>query len=256
MRTRPWSALVRVPTTSGDVWFKEAAPALAFEPALTEFLAARRPDCTPSVIATEGPRMLTADAGMSFRTLLEEERSGPSWEKIVRLYAELQIELADTVDALLAMSVPDSRPETFGRPLNGPVPLTLIHEEVHDGNVFVRDGRPVFIDWAEASVSHPFAGMINTLRRAVDVLGYEPGSPRILAIRDAYLEPWTRYAPLDELRDLFAAGYALGALVRAATWERVILPLPATAREDYEHNIGAWREIYEEAVREPAALGA
>jgi Phosphotransferase enzyme family len=256
VRTRPWSALVRVPTADGDVWFKEAAPSLAFEPALTELLAHRRPDCVPQVLAAEGARMLTADAGTQLRELISTGGPAPSWEEIVGLYAELQIELADSVDGLLAMGAPDSRPGTLGRRLGGPVPLTLIHEEVHDGNVFVRDRRPVFIDWAEASVSHPFAGMINTLRRAVDVLGCEPGSPPILAIRDAYLEPWTCYAPLDELRDLFTAGYAFGAIVRAATWERVILPLPAEAREDYEHNIGAWREIYDEAVREPTALGA
>jgi hypothetical protein len=200
--------------------------------------------------------MLTAEAGTQLRTLIEERRPAPSWEEIVRLYAGLQIELAASVEAVLALGVPDSRPQTLGHRLEGPVPLTLIHEEVHDGNVFVRDGRPVFIDWAEASVSHPFAGMINTLRRAVDVFGCEPGAEPILAVRDAYLEPWTRYAPLDELRGVFTAGYAFGALARAATWERVIAPLAPEEREEYERFPGVWREIYEDAVREPAALGA
>ena len=142
LRTRPWSALIRVPTEEGDVWFKESARSSDFEPALTAFLAERRPDCVPAVIAAEGARMLTADAGPSVRTLVEEQRPAPAWEEIVALYGELQIELADAVEQFLLLGVPDSRPETLGHPVGGSLPLTLIHEEVHDGNVHVLDGRP------------------------------------------------------------------------------------------------------------------
>ena len=63
MLARAWSAVVRVPTTDGEAWFKEDPPSLAFEPALTAALAPRRPDILPEVIAFEGPRLLTRDAG-------------------------------------------------------------------------------------------------------------------------------------------------------------------------------------------------
>jgi Phosphotransferase enzyme family len=231
-----------VPTAEGDAWFKESAPAGAYEAALTQLLAARRPDCIPEVLAAEGARLLTASAGPSAREVPEQV----VWEEIVRLYAELQIELADTVDEVLALGVPDSRPQTLGHPVPGPLPITLIHEEVQDGNVHLRDGRPVFIDWAEASVSHPFAGMTNTLRIVSWRSGWEPGSPEVLRLRDAYLEPWTRFAPLDELYGIFAEGYALGALARAASWERIGDPEKADA----------WREIHAEACGAEARLGA
>jgi hypothetical protein len=252
LRTRPWSAVVRVPTAEGDAWFKEAAPALGFEPALTELLATRRPDCVPEVIAAEGPRLLTKSAGPSAREL----GSQPDWEPVVRLYAEVQTELVDSLDELLGLGVPDSRPEALGHPVRGPIPPSLIHEEIHDGNVHFRDDGPVFIDWAEASVSHPFAGLTNTLRIVSWRSEWEPGGPEVLRLRDAYLEPWTRYAAMDELREIFAEGYALGALARAATWERVLEPLDETAREDYPHNVDAWREIYAEACGPEARLGA
>ena len=225
---------------------------LAFEPALTALLAGRWPDSIPAVLAADGLRMLTADAGPSVR----DRPEGVAWEEIVASYAELQIALAPALDELLALGVPDSRPETLGHPIEGPVPLTLIHEEVHDGNVHLRGGRPVFIDWAEASVSHPFAGMTNTLRMVSWRAGWEPGGSEVLRVRDAYLEPWTRYAPIDELRAIFADGYALGALARAATWERILAPLSPDAREDYPHNVEAWREIYAEAIGPAARLGA
>ena len=242
LRLRPWSGLIRVPTADGDAWFKESAPADTYEAALTELLAARRPDCIPEVLAAEGARLLTASAGPSAREVPEQV----DWEEIVRLYAELQIELADSVDELLALGVPDSRPETLGHPVPGPVPITLIHEEVQDGNVHIRDGRHVFIDWAEASVSHPFAGLTNTLRIVSWRCGWEPGDPAVLRLRDTYLEPWTRFAPLDELRALFADGYALGALARTTTWERI---------GDAE-KVAAWRDIYAEAIGPDARLGA
>src|SRR5689334_4399697 len=135
LRTRPWSALIRVPTADGVVWFKESAPCDAYEPALTELLAARRPDSVPRVLAAENPRMLTADTGPSMRELVNEQRPTPSWEEIVALYAALQLELAAAVDELLALGVPDSRPESLGHPVRGSLPMTLIHEEVHEGNV-------------------------------------------------------------------------------------------------------------------------
>jgi len=218
---------------------------------LTTLLFARRPDCTPQVIASEGLRMLTADAGPAARDLDE----GIDWAEIVALYAELQIELASEADELFALGVPDSRPDTLGHRVSGSLPMTLIHEEVHDGNVHMRDGRPVFIDWAEASVSHPFAGLTNTLRIVSWRSEWEPGGPEVLRLRDAYLEPWTRFAPLQELRTTFAEGYALGALARAATWTRILDALPPPVREDYPHNIEAWREIYAEACTAEGRLG-
>lgn len=255
-RLRPWSAIARVPTAEGNVWFKESAPSLAFEPTLTIDLARRWPHCLPEVLHAEGTRMLTRDAGQQLRVLLEAGERAPSWEEIVTLYAELQLELAPDAESL---PVPDSRPETLAAKygaedlldqLGSVVPLSLVHEEVHDGNVFVRDGRPVFIDWAEASFAHPFCGLVNTLRAI--------GPARALPIRDCYLGTWTAFAPLPELREMFAAAYALGCLCRAATWERVVAPLPedSEARLEYTHNAHAWLEIYAEARHRPDRLGA
>ena len=237
-----------MPTVDGDVWFKEAAPPLAFEPALTVFLAQRRPDVSPEVIAAEGARLLTRDVGPQVRVLEEADDPAPAWEETVQLYARLQIELVGEVERLLALGVPDSRPAALGKTLDGPVPPSLIHEEVHDGNVFVRDGRAVFIDWAEASVSHPFAGLVNTLRMFAWRRGFEGGEPEVLRLRDAYLQVWSGFASLGELRDVFQRAYAFGALARAATWERLLLRLPPDEREDFEHNIGAWHEIHADVV--------
>jgi len=53
----------------------------------------------------------------------------------------------------------------------------------------------------------------------------EPGGPDLLRYRDLYLEPWTGFAPLPELRRLFSHAYSLGTLCRALTWHRLISSL-------------------------------
>ena len=102
------------------------------------------------------------------------------------------------------------------------VPAGVVHQEAHDGNVFVRDGGAVFIDWAESSVTHPFLGPLLPLRSATERLGYEPGSREVERLRDAYLEPFTRFAPAAELRRAFALAYLLAPIGRAQVWQRIL----------------------------------
>ena len=273
MLTRPWSAIVRVPTAEGDAWFKENARASAFEPALTELLSRRRPDSLPELIAWEGPRVLTRDAGPRLRNVLDAGGTRPSWEELLPLCAELQIDFMDLVDEALALGTPDDRPELLperyallggdrsepvrvaAERLAGSVPLTVAHMEAHDGNIFVRGGRPVFIDWAEAVVTHPFVGPLLALRSATERLDYEPGSPEVEHLRDLYLEPFTRFASLAELRELFTAGYLLFPISRADVWRRTLEGQPQEVLEDLGDPINGWLEILGELVDGTTTLG-
>jgi len=264
---------VRVPIADGIAWFKEDPPADEFEPALTELLAGRRRDDLPEIIAWEGPRMLTRDVGPRLRDVHDAAAPRPSWEEILPLYAELQIEFMEVADRALTLGTPDDRPELLpdryvalggdrsdavraaAARLADSIPLTVAHMEGHDGNIFVRDGRPVFIDWAEAVVTHPFVGPLQTLRGATERLGYEPGSPEVERLRDLYLEPFRPFAPMTELRELFADGYLLHGISRAELWRRTLAPLPAEARAEYGEPVAAWLEIMREVVDGTTTLG-
>ncbi len=106
---RPWSAVFRVPTEWGVIYFKACAPALRHEPALTKTLSTWRPDCLPEVLAIDAERgwMLMSDGGQRLREIIKNDRDIRHWEKLLPLYAELQIEIASRLPELLVLETPD-----------------------------------------------------------------------------------------------------------------------------------------------------
>jgi len=259
---KPWSFVARVPTADGQLWFKEMCPPLAYEPALTDALARHAPGYTPEVVAFEGPRMLIRDAGRRLSAL--DDPASPMWLDVVARYAELQIALAPIATELPA---PDARPETLasrfgGRihplvaALGGAIPLSLVHLSLNNRHSYVRDGRLILIDWEEAAIAHSFCGLADTFHVLVHRLGAPAGGSEVLRVRDAYLEPWTTFAPVGDLRPIFAAANALGALCRVTAWERKLSSMPAAIRERYNHKVEKGLRSFEAAVLAPDALGA
>jgi Phosphotransferase enzyme family len=112
------------------------------------------------------------------------------------------------------------------------IPETLQHDDFHDGNVLVRDGRAVFFDWGDSCVSHPFHTLVVTLRSIAYRQGVAPGSPQLERVRDAYLEPWTAFATRADLLSAFAIAYRTGTLCRALAWHRFVAAREPPADEE------------------------
>jgi hypothetical protein len=215
---RPWSTVLRVPTANGVVWFKANAGPLRHEAAVVSLIAARRPEVVPPLLAADvaGGWMLMADAGETLRSVVEREHSLDRWLDVLPRYAEVQLALAGDVDDLLAFGVPDMRlanlPAGYERLLDeidaeprfraaapmvadmcaelaaAGVPELLQHDDLHDGQVFVRDGRHLIMDWADACVSHPFFTLSVTLEGQLAWgLDDVENSVDIAPFRDAYL---------------------------------------------------------------------
>jgi Phosphotransferase enzyme family len=106
------------------------------------------------------------------------------------------------------------------------IPETVQHDDLHDGNVFVRDGEYLVFDWGDSCISHPFHTLAVTLRAAAWRFELEPGDPRLEQMRDAYLEPFGRYGSRDELLAAFATAYRLGTIARALSWYRAVQTFP------------------------------
>lgn len=255
---RPWSTVLRVATADGDLYLKQCAPVQEFEVPLTVALAARWPDRVPEVVAADLERawLLLSDGGMRLR-------DGSTLEPFplaLELYGELQLAEAARVDELLAMGLPDVRLPVIAAAyepfLEGDhglapdeaarlralapryrelcdelaafgLPASIQHDDLHDANVFVRDGRVAIFDWGDSSVAHPLFSWLKPLGVATD----RGLAPDILC--DAYLAAWTAFAPEERLREALRVAVPVGSFAYAFQYQRQLDAMPAEMRPAY-----------------------
>ncbi|MHC1558151.1 phosphotransferase [Actinomycetospora sp. C-140] len=240
-RHRAWSTVLRIPTREGPVWLKEPVPGMAHEVGLHALLARLAPDAvaTPLAVDTARGRLLLPDTGPSVRDV----GADPSAAMTAALprYARLQRAVAGHLQDMSALGVPDATPPAlparyaqavatiggearwaaqiadWAARLDGPVPSSVDHQDLHVGNVLV-DGR--FPDWGDAVLAHPFASLLvalGSLRRTLQVATEDAAITRP---RDAYLEVFTDLAPRAALADLAATACRAAVVARALTWTR------------------------------------
>jgi hypothetical protein len=111
MRIRPWSAVLRIPTDHGNVYFKANLPVQRHEPALAAVLFRHYPNLTLKPIAIDAERgwMLMPDGGSTLRSRFRVDRDLTPWRTILPLFAQLQVDLAQRGDILSGAAVPDCR---------------------------------------------------------------------------------------------------------------------------------------------------
>ena len=120
-RARPWSIVMRVPTSGEACWFKTTAPAMANDAGLTDLLARVRPDLllAPLAVAPERRWMLLPDGGTRMRDCVDAAAALQEWLAILPSYATLQRSLEGRDDDLLAAGALDRRPARIGPLLEG-----------------------------------------------------------------------------------------------------------------------------------------
>ena len=230
--------------------------------------------------------LLMEDAGERLRARVDREPDLRTWRGILPRYAEIQLKAAPHADELVAVGCPDMRvaalPAAFeeiiagdellaiaGREsstveqlaalralaprvrewnerLTGTVPETIQHDDLHDGQVFIRDGQSRVLDWGDANVSHPFYSLVVFERGIAYRFELEPGAPAILRLRDEYLEPFTRVATRARIDASLRLAPVLGRLVRALTWTRQMRALPPDQRE--AEVVEGWFAMFIEAA--------
>ena len=282
VKIRPWSAVLRAPTHTGDVYFKANLPALGNEPALTRVLHRIDPVHVLPVLAEEPSElwMLQADGGPTMRSRLDGAGDLARWERMLALYAEVQVRASGHVDELLGAGVPDRRPSELRRlfaevvvaergladsseKLSGSesahllglagrvgelaaelaasgLPATIDHSDLHAGNVLAPGADYVFFDWHEGALTHPFFSMVVATRWLAHNHGVEPGSAEDGRLRDAYLDAWTGYASRESLRATLDLALRIGPLTRALGWMRVLEGLPHAAQAEWAENASGW----------------
>ncbi|MEL7436668.1 MAG: phosphotransferase, partial [Chloroflexota bacterium] len=184
--------------------------------------------------------------------------------KAIRRYAKIQRDLVKSSQSLVALGVPDRNvdylasqiqrlindlPDTLsdneGKQLKriAPtlrgmcyelvdlnLPLTLTHGDFWAGNVVISDDEkhiPIFFDWSDASISHPFFDAVTFLEDVADNLPHVENAHDILL--DAYLEEWASFNMRQNLRHAYALASVLAYLHQALFYYVHILPSIETA---------------------------
>jgi phosphotransferase family enzyme len=250
---------MRVPTDDGPLWFKASIDALSHDAAVITILARRRPDAVPELAAAdlETGWMLMRDGGVRMREagqdLARWEEMLACYAELQIDAEETRDELlAHRVPDRRLAIFPDLFEQMLGDPAargdglpealtddelrrlheRSPevramceqltalgVPETIQHDDLHDANVFLRDGRFVFFDWGDSCVSHPLLSMMVPLYGVLArLLDPETGHGDVSRFRDAYLEPFTHFAPRPQLLEASPAAIDLGVICRGLSW--------------------------------------
>ena len=192
---RNWSisCVLKIKTTSGNIYFKEASsflPLFCDEPIVTTELASLFPDRIPTVISIDRQRhwMLLEDFGKP----VGSNASFKAQQNIYRLFARIQIKSIEHRDRLLAvgclnrgLDVLQSQIDPLINDENSlselstveieqlhnlapylknlcsqlasyKIPETLVHGDVHLNNVALYKDNYIFFDWTDSCIAHPF----------------------------------------------------------------------------------------------------
>ena len=245
-QVRVWgvSTLWRGRTEAGLVYFKAVPPLFSAEGAITSTLERLFPGRVPTVLAF--------DAGRGW-LLLDEFRGrsipkgDPAWLEVVRSYAAMQIECTPLASELLATGFADRRLEVFQAQIarlfrgSGTVltweergrlteleagilasldelygfglPETLVHGDLHFGNVVETVDGPLLFDWTDAAVAHPFLDLFTLLDFDLDSDG---------AVRQSYLEPWQTSWDGHDLDRAFDIAIDLSLVYSAISYQLIV----------------------------------
>ena len=280
-RDRPWSRVARVPITDGQLWFKGNNTGTRYESGLARTLGALTPHqvLTPLAVDVERGWMLLPDGGQTLRSFTGDTFDEARWTSLLTRYAELQRAVAPHAADLLALGVPDVRPqllpELFAGLLDDPYVVASVstenlaalrgwqptidklsarlascgiapsiqHDDLHTNNVFAdADGGLRFFDFGDASVAHPFGSMLVALRVVHHEAKLEHGDPLLYRLRDVYLSAWTDVHDLAELQEICQDAITVTKISKALSYQRALVDADEPTIAEYGDGIYGWLE--------------
>jgi hypothetical protein len=124
------------------------------------------------------------------------------------------------------------------------IPETLQHDDLNDGNAFLRGADHVIFDWGDACVAHPFHSLVVALRSLAYRNGWSPGAPEVTRLLDAYLEPWSGHGSRESLLHVADAARRTGTIQRSLAWRRSVLAMPQALRDEYVDSVPYGLRLY------------
>ncbi len=238
-QVRSWgrSALLTLDTDRGRLWAKQVPAVFAHEIAVTGLLADVDPGIVPPLVAADARAGRVLMEHVEGPLLAQQPDVADAWLATMARLAEIQRVMAADLDVLRKAGVPTAsladlaarvprlvagsalRPATsrlvaacealdHAAAAGGP---SLEHGDLSAGQVIMGTMGPVFLDWSDSTITHPFLAAAAFLGDA------DSGPPDALisSLERAYLDGWSATPH----------GLAVGDPERALALARVVHPL-------------------------------
>lgn len=281
VKSWPLSCVIEAPTTGGAVFLKAALPLFQREPTITAFLAQHNPDHIPPVLARDDAHGWTL-MGDFKAPMLGESKDLALWQATLQLYGQMQQELSREPDALLAAhcidrrlptmtALLDSLPAACRALLTEPEHLalvdgleqripalrdsitaletldiapSLVHGDFHPFNIAIDGTRPIFFDWTDSALSHPFIDLETALTSPL----FEDNPDAAPALIDAYLSAFRPYYRTETLVQAMTLTRPITALYMVISYVWIVEALAPRDRNDMRGALGFWLNRLNEVV--------
>jgi hypothetical protein len=120
------------------------------------------------------------------------------------------------------------------------IPHTIHHGDLSNSNVYFQGEQVIFTDWAEGAVTHPFFSLLITLRSCDILLDINEYDPFYDPLINAYLQPWTKFASLSDLRRIFTQARKIAMVNHALNWYISLVHLDDATRAENAIAVPAW----------------
>lgn len=273
------SCTMMVATDAGDVYFKATPEFMAHEGRAMQAVAERCPELLPAPLAVDATRgwALMPDYGGD---MLHECRDISIWEEALRVFAKAQVAQAAHIGFWQALNIPDRRIgrmvemidplivaceqmmsggenglsdteidalQALSMPLKllcarltqYSVPHTMVHGDL-GGNILIQEAGFTYFDWTDICVSHPFFEMATISGAYFDESVLKDNPDAEVRLRDAYLEAWTEYMPMERLIEAFEESRPLGALHQMMTYMWIRTNIAPDARPELDGGLLHW----------------
>ena len=243
------SCVFKVATETGVLYFKASRdlPFFVNEGSALAYLGKLYPERVPVPLALEPERgwMLLDDFGDP----LGRDSAVDQQARMMQDFARLQIDSSQKIEALLAAGCTDRRIESLHTQLDPlfedelvvsflteeersalkeaaprlkaltadllalPIPVALLHGDLHAGNVIRRDDSFLYFDWTDAAISHPFFDMIHIFMEEDDT--------KKLTLQEAYLSAWEEHYTKADVRRAWEVAGTLYGLYHAVSYQKI-----------------------------------
>lgn len=124
------------------------------------------------------------------------------------------------------------------------LPNTVVHEDLHDANIFIKGNAIILSDWGDACISNPLCTLTVFLRSMAHQRGLKKDAPKIVALRDRYLEQWEDFASRAQLLEAAKIAVRTGMLHRSLTWRNTIISAPEESVSEYADYASGWLDEF------------